>query len=132
MSPLTSFFSVSLKQQNKSHRFYSIRWRSNTKAGKKNNIQKIKSVITAIPATRQNDCNAGISVYIPMKKARASQNPAMKIEGPTSYKANAILSSGFVMNLGTVLSALEMRKMLSTPIAKIKNGTTSIEIMVSF
>ena len=132
MSSLTSVFVASLKQQNKSHRFYSIRWRSKAKAGKKNNIQKAKSVITAIPATRQNDCNAGISVYIPMKKARASQNPATKIDGPTSYKANAILSSGFVINLGTILSALEIRNILSTPIAKIKKGTTSREIIVSF
>ena len=48
-------------------------------------------MITAIPATRQKDYNAGISVCIPIKKAKDSQNAATKIEGPISYNARAIL-----------------------------------------
>ena len=80
----------------------------------------------------QKDCRAGMSVYIPMAKARASQNAATKMDGPTSLSANATLYFGSVTCSGTILSALEIKNMLSTPIAKIKNGTTSAEIMVSF
>ena len=50
-------------------------------------------MITAIHATRQNDYRAGISVCIPIKNAKDSQNAATKIEGPISYKARAILKS---------------------------------------
>ena len=89
-------------------------------------------MITAIPATRQNDWRAGISVYIPIKKASDSQNAATKMDGPISYKARATLSSIFWIYSGTNLSALDIKKMLSTPMANIKNGTTSAEIIVNF
>jgi len=91
----------------------------------------MKSVTTARPAVKQNDCKAGISVVLPMKKARASQNAATKIEGPISFKANAILYSIDLICAGTVLSALVIKNILSTPIASSKNGATSIEIIVS-
>jgi hypothetical protein len=67
-----------------------------------------------------------------MKKARASQNAATKIDGPISLIARAILIFGSVISYGTTLSALDIRNILSTPIAKIRNGTTSTEIIVSF
>lgn len=86
---------------------------------------------TESPATKQNDCRAGISVYIPIKKASASQKAATKILGPISFMAKAILNLMSLTSSGTYLSALEIRNMLSTPIASIKNGTTSAEIIVS-
>lgn len=94
-------------------------------------IWKSKSVNTDSPATRQNDCRAGISVYIPMKKARASQKAATKILGPISFMAKAILNLMSLTSSGTYLSALDIKNMLSTPIASIKKGTTSAEIIVS-
>ena len=89
------------------------------------------SVITPIPATKQKDRRLGISHCIPRKKANDSHRAAMKIEGPISLSAKASLNLGSVMCLGTTYSALEIKKMLSTPIAKIKNGTTSNDIRVS-
>jgi len=56
-------------------------------------ICRMKSVITEIPATRQNDCSAGTSVKVPMKNASASQKAAANIEGPISFIANATLIS---------------------------------------
>jgi hypothetical protein len=51
----------------------------------------MKSVTTDSPATIQNDFSAGMSVCIPIKKAKASQNAATKIDGPISLSAKAIL-----------------------------------------
>ena len=53
------------------------------------------------------------------------------MDGPISLNAKAILNWGSVIWSGTTASALAIKKMLSTPIAKIKNGTTSKDIMVS-
>jgi hypothetical protein len=92
----------------------------------------MKSKTTASPATIQKDCRAGISVYIPIAKASASQKAATKMDGPTSLRANATLYFGSTTCSGTNLSALEIKNMLSTPMARIKKGTTSAEIMVSF
>lgn len=72
-----------------------------------------------------------MSVYIPMKNASASQKAATKILGPISFMAKAILNLISLTSSGTYLSALEIKNMLSTPIASIKNGTTSADIMVS-
>lgn len=69
---------------------------------------------------------------MPTKKASASQVAAVKMEGPISFKANAILVSTEVTYLGTSRSALLIRNILSTPMAKIRNGTTSAEIIVNF
>ena len=88
--------------------------------------------MTAMPATRQNDYSAGISVCIPIKNAKDSQNAATKIEGPISYKARAILWSISLTYSGISLSDLDIKNILSTPIAKIKNGTTSADIIVNF
>lgn len=92
----------------------------------------MKSKTTASPATIQKDCRAGISVYIPIANASASQKAATKMDGPTSLRANATLYFGSTTCSGTNLSALEIKNMLSTPMARIKKGTTSAEIMVSF
>lgn len=92
----------------------------------------MKSVRTDIPATKQNDYRAGISVSMPMKKANPSQNAATKMLGPISFIANAILYFYSVICSGTSLSALEIKNMLSTPMAKMRKGTTSAEIIVSF
>jgi hypothetical protein len=105
---------------------------SRAKAGRKIQIWKTKSKTIAKPATRQNDYKAGISVCIPIIKARVSQNAATKILGPISCMAKAILYFGSKICSGTILSALEIKNMLSTPIARIKNGTTSALIIVSF
>lgn len=83
-----------------------------------------------MPATKQNDQRAGTSVSIPTKNARDSQKAAQKIDGPISFNAYAILNSIYYICLGTYLSALEIKNMLSTPIAKIKKGTTSADIIV--
>ena len=91
----------------------------------------MKSIITEIPATKQKDWRAGISVSIPMKNASASQKAAAKIDGPISFNANATLSSMSLIWVGTLLSALEIKNILSTPIARIKKGTTSAEIIVN-
>jgi hypothetical protein len=91
----------------------------------------MKSAITPRPATRQKFCKAGISVNIPMKKASPSQVAAQRIDGPISLRAKAILYSVFSTKAGISRSALAIRNMLSTPIARIKNGTTSAVIMVS-
>ena len=93
-------------------------------------ICRMKSMMTAIPATKQKLQRAGTSVSIPMKKARASQKAAQNIEGPISFRAYAILNSTDLMYGGTYLSALEIKNMLSTPIARTRKGTTSAEIMV--
>ena len=66
-----------------------------------------------------------------MKKARASQNAATKIDGPISFIAKPILYFGSVICSGTYLSARDIKNMLSTPIANIRNGTTSALIMVN-
>lgn len=47
----------------------------------------MKSTITAMPATKQNDHKAGTSVNMPTKNANASQKAAQKIEGPISFNA---------------------------------------------
>ncbi len=93
---------------------------------------KIKSAITPRPATRQKFLRAGTSVSMPMKKASAKQNAAVKIEGQISFSAKAILWSTPTTNLGVSHSAQLMRNILSTPTARIKNGSTSAEIIVSF
>jgi hypothetical protein len=67
-----------------------------------------------------------------MKKARASQNAAVKIDGPISFNAKAIRCSVLSTNFGISRSALLIKNMLSTPMAKIKKGTTSAEIIVNF
>jgi hypothetical protein len=60
---------------------------SSVNAAMKRVIYKKKSITTAIPATRQKEYRAGTSVSIPMKNASASQNAAVNIEGPISFKA---------------------------------------------
>ena len=67
-----------------------------------------------------------------MKKASDSHKAAVKILGPISFMAKPILSSTAVIDSGISRSAREIRNMLSTPIAKIKKGTTSKEIIVIF
>jgi hypothetical protein len=81
--------SVFFLQQKTSHLFALILFWSSTITGMKRNIYKMKSVTTARPATKQNDCRAGISVELPMKKARASQKAATNIDGPISFNAKA-------------------------------------------
>lgn len=95
-------------------------------------IWREKSITTPRPATRQKFYRAGTSVRRPMKKAMLSHSDAVKIEGPISFIAKPILSSMAVTVAGISRSALAIRNMLSTPIAKIKKGTTSAEIIVSF
>lgn len=86
--------------------------------------------MTERPATRQKEYKAGTSVSIPIKNARASHNAAVKIEGPISFIAYATLNSIYVTCSGILLSALDIKNILSTPIANIKKGTTSAEIIV--
>ena len=50
--------------------------------------------------------------------------------GPTLDNPLAIRSVGSVISLLTVRYAHVMMNILSTPIAKIKNGMTSVEIIV--
>jgi hypothetical protein len=93
-------------------------------------IWRIKSAKTDKPATKQNDHRAGTAVSIPMKKAKPSQRAAVKIEGKIYFLEKATLSSMSVIWAGTLLSALEIKNMLSTPMARTKKGTTSAEIIV--
>lgn len=69
---------------------------------------------------------------MPIKNAAASQKAAVNIDGPISFSAKAILYSTLPTNLGISLSARLIKNILSTPIAKIRNGTTSAEIIVNF
>lgn len=54
----------------------------------------MKSNTIARPATEQKDCKAGMSVYIPITKARVSQKAATKMDGPISFMAKATLYLG--------------------------------------
>ena len=67
-----------------------------------------------------------------MKKVTASQKEATNIDGPISFNANAVLYSILSICKGTCLSARVIKNMLSTPIANIRNGATSAEIVVNF
>jgi len=77
-------------------------------------------------AVRQNTFNAGIDVRVPIPNVRDSIIVATVMEGPTSLIAIAIfiLKSLFLK----FLAVLVIMNMLSTPIARIKKGTTSAEI----
>lgn len=88
----------------------------------------LKSSIKFTAITQKVD-NAGTWVNVPTMNATNSQIAAVVIEGPTSNKAIEILSS--IFSSLVLLKALEIINILSTPIAKIKNGTTSAEIKES-
>ena len=105
-----------------------MRLPSYTRIAQKSVICRMKSAITASAATRQNEYSAGTLVSMPTKNASASQNAAVKIEGPISLSASATRFSIERTFDATSFSARTMMNMLSTPIASTKNGTTSLDI----
>lgn len=68
-------------------------------------------------------------VSAPTKKAKLSQNAAVLMLGPTSWSPWPIFSERLCV--GAYFTAFEIMNMLSTPIAKIKNGMTSALISES-
>lgn len=92
------------------------------------NIWKKKLKIIAIAACKQKDCRAGIFVKLPTKKASASQIVAVAIFGPTYLSPSFTLAS--ILSLFCLSMALFMMNMLSTPIARTKNGITYALIIV--
>mmetsp|Transcript_19401 Transcript_19401/g.22023 ORF Transcript_19401/g.22023 Transcript_19401/m.22023 type:complete len:201 (-) Transcript_19401:381-983(-) len=89
-----------------------------------------KSTRTANAAIIQKHFKAGTSVEAPTKKAKNSPKAAAVILGPTS--ANPLANFSFAVSPSARLAALDMINILSTPIAKIRNGTTSVEMMDIF
>lgn len=85
--------------------------------------------IIAIVACKQKVCNAGILVRLPTRNARASQIVAVAILGPTYLRPWIIRSSSFVYCILSI--ELLMMNILSTPMAKTKNGITSALIIVN-
>mmetsp|Transcript_26891 Transcript_26891/g.100995 ORF Transcript_26891/g.100995 Transcript_26891/m.100995 type:complete len:230 (+) Transcript_26891:1133-1822(+) len=162
----------------------SMRWKSTETAPTKKVICMTKSMDTAMAATAQNCCSAGMLVEAPMAKARASAVAAAVIVGPTSASTSpmsrstgtkplaedgmGVGGSGPVTVMGVSdsyrgrdvertrspltapaglaelfsLMAVAMRRarmrsavlvmmnMLSTPMARMRKGTTSVTIMV--
>ena len=131
MALLGAFLSLSQQHGNTSALLSLILFASSVSAAQKTVNCKRKSTRTPIPATKQKDSRAGTFVNIPIKKANDSQNAAVKILGPTSFKAKATHSSTHSILSETSFSDLTIMNMLSTPIAKSKNGTTSAEIILS-
>ena len=91
-----------------------------------------KLKMKAMPATRQKFFRTGTAVIAPMKKAIDSHNVAVRIDGPTSFRAYASLTSGLAKAGNTICSASIMINRLSSPIAKRMIGTTSAVSGVSF
>lgn len=71
---------------------------------------------------------AGIFVKVPTQKAKTSETAAAVIDGPTSVIPPLILSPRVLP--GEPFTAVLIMNILSTPIARIKNGMTSPEIIV--
>jgi len=73
-----------------------------------------------------------MSVVAPTANARNSDSAAAEMDGPTSASACAAFSS--TPSSGAALErrskALTTMNMLSTPMARIRNGTTSVTIIV--
>lgn len=82
----------------------------------------MKSRNTPIAAWIQNDCKAGIFVNAPTKNARVSQTAAVVMLGPTDSKVFPILIE--TVSPFYFLNPWDIINILSTPIAKIKNGIT--------
>lgn len=95
-------------------------------------IKSRKLKMNAKPATRQKFFRTGTAVIAPMKKATDSQNVAVRMAGPTSFKAYASLSSVLLNAAGKICSASLIINKLSSPTASRMIGTTSAVRGVSF
>jgi hypothetical protein len=73
---------LALKQQQQSYRLSRARRAFNAKAGKNNVICNTKHRITPTPANWQNHDNAGSTVALPTKNAKASVALVIKMEIP--------------------------------------------------